>query len=144
LRSHGLRTIRACESMIIGKPVVHVIHRDHSTGTRSNSRTAPATRYQRRIAPLPRNCIIAPNVISNHLIATPRSLNHFNRLSVCEPTIAHWASIRWGNQGLVGLAVRTTEEVGEETTGLAHGKPGVAACWRIVKGTSAHTGQAGS
>jgi hypothetical protein len=143
LGSHGLRAIRTCESMIIGKPVIHVIHCDHSTGTRSNGRTAPATRHQRRIAPLSWHCIVASDVISNHLVAPPRPLDHLNRFSICETAVAHWTSILRGDQGLVGLAVRTTEEVGEVTTGPTHGKPGVAACWRIVKGTSAHTGQAG-
>lgn len=90
------------------------------------------------MAPLSRNCVVTADLTSNQLVAAPRSLYHLNGLPVSEAPVACWAAIRRCDQGLVGLAVRTVEEVGEEATGLTHRYPGVTAGGRVVERATAH------
>lgn len=132
---HGWRRrTRARESMVVSI----VVHRHH--GTRCKSRTSPTTRHHVHwcISPLPRYCIATSNMTSNQLVASPRSLHHLNGLSIREASVARWASVGRCNQGLVSLAIRTTEEVGKEAAWLAHGDPRVTAGGRVVESATAH------
>jgi hypothetical protein len=79
---------------------------------------------------------------ADQLIAAPGSLNHFNRLTVAEAVMTCWTGVRRRDQSLVGLAVGTVEQVGEEAAGLAHGDPRVAAGGRVVQCAAAHCGKA--
>jgi hypothetical protein len=77
-------------------------------------------------------------MVANHLVATPRPLNHLDGLSVCEAAVALGTGVRWCDEGLVGLAVGTAKEIGKVAAGLRHGDPGVTACWGVVEGAATH------
>jgi hypothetical protein len=98
-------------------------------------------RHQRRVAPCSRDRIAAANLTAQHLIASPWSLHHFNRLPVCKSPVTHRAGHGRCNKRLVGFASRAAEEIRQETAGLAHGHPCVATGGRVVQSAAAHCGR---
>jgi hypothetical protein len=81
------------------------------TVDREHSWISQTPRHRRRVAPCSRDRIAAANLIAQHLIASPRSLHHFNRLPVCKSAVAHRAGHGRCNKRLVGFASRATEEI---------------------------------
>lgn len=138
--------IRSSEPMVVPIPVGrhHRSTRSHwhaRSHRRSKSHpSTPVVHCQRYVAPRAGYGMASTNVAPNQLVATPWTLHHLDGLAVCEATVALWTGEWRCNQGLVGLSVWTTQEVGEEATGLGHRDPGVSACRRIVEGTTAHLG----
>jgi hypothetical protein len=99
---------------------------------------SPVVSYHWRISPLSGYSIAPANVTSHQLVTTPRSLNHFNSLTVCKTSVTGGAGIGRCNQCLVGLAIGAIEQIREEATRLAHGDPGVAASGRVVERAATH------
>jgi hypothetical protein len=119
-----LRTIRSRQPMVIPKPVNrqhrstrrqrHARNQWHACRHRrpkSHTRT-PTVHRQWYVTPRTRNNVTSSKVAANQLITTPRSLHHFNSLTVCKTPVALRAGVWRCNQGLVGLPVCTTQEVG--------------------------------
>jgi hypothetical protein len=137
-----------------GKPMivtlaVHKVVRisgNHSTGmtvhgnqnARDQSRSSPTVGHHWHVAPLTRYCMVTPNMTSNELVTTPRSLYHFDSLAVRKPAVAHRATVWRRDQRLISLAIGAVEKVGEEAAGLAHGDPGMATGGRVVQCTATH------
>jgi len=138
---HWARSVRSGESMIMQRRRAAIRYHcarchcrttetaigNHRAG--SHRKRRKSTSQERCVAPLSWNSVVSPDVVTEHLVAAPWSLNHLQCFSIGEPSVTHWAGVWWCNQCLVGLTIGAAEKIAEETTWLAHREPRVAACW---------------
>lgn len=87
------------------------------------------------------NNFAAAPIAADHLITTPRTLDHLHGLCISKAAVAlrtsHWRR----DEGLVRLPLGTVEQVVTESAWLAQGDPRMTAGRRIVLSAEAHVVQ---